>query len=308
MPRPTPFGSEIKTRGFSVQKYRFGFNNKEKDNEVIGEENFQDYGFRFYNTRLGRFISVDPLTKSYPELTTYQFASNTTLQAIDLDGLEAFFVHGTTSSSKRWTGTPQAKKAVQNLVGLTNNKFLNTGFNWKAQLWNNEITRGKAALQLATYVMEHRKESEEITLIGHSHGGNVAIQSAKLIYAKTGQKVNIITIATPAYNKTGDVENPETQKDYINDHLAIWNKVDGVSGGLAGDDYYTNSTITTNIELNVDKYYVKTRIQGKSDIKYKDEDVLGAHSADVEHPEILKDKSLRKLNPLPANTSETKLK
>jgi len=31
---------------------------------------------------------VDPLTKSYPELTPYQFASNTPIQAVDLDGLE----------------------------------------------------------------------------------------------------------------------------------------------------------------------------------------------------------------------------
>lgn len=69
--------------------YRYGFNGKEKDNEVIGEGNFQDYGFRMYNTRLGRFISVDPLTKSYPELTPYQFASNMPICAIDLDGLEA---------------------------------------------------------------------------------------------------------------------------------------------------------------------------------------------------------------------------
>jgi len=32
---------------------------------------------------------VDPLTKSYPMLTPYQFASNTPIWAIDLDGLEA---------------------------------------------------------------------------------------------------------------------------------------------------------------------------------------------------------------------------
>lgn len=34
-------------------------------------------------------LSVDPLTKSYPMLTPYQFASNTPIMAIDLDGLEA---------------------------------------------------------------------------------------------------------------------------------------------------------------------------------------------------------------------------
>jgi hypothetical protein len=45
---------------------------------------------RIYDTRLGRFLTVDPLTKSYPELTPYQFASNTPIQGIDLDGLEIY--------------------------------------------------------------------------------------------------------------------------------------------------------------------------------------------------------------------------
>ena len=35
---------------------------------------------------------MDPLTKSYPMLTTYQFASNSPSSAIDLDGLEAWIV------------------------------------------------------------------------------------------------------------------------------------------------------------------------------------------------------------------------
>ena len=43
---------------------------------------------RIYNPALGRFLSVDPLQRDYPELTTYQFASNTPIQAVDLDGLE----------------------------------------------------------------------------------------------------------------------------------------------------------------------------------------------------------------------------
>ncbi len=72
--------------------YRYGFNGKENDNEVKGEGNQQDYGMRIYDPRLGRFLSVDPLTKKYPELTPYQFASNTPIQAVDLDGLEAYAV------------------------------------------------------------------------------------------------------------------------------------------------------------------------------------------------------------------------
>ncbi len=57
--------------------YRYGFNGKENDNDVKGEGNQQDYGMRIYDTRFGRFLSVDPLTVEYPDLTPYQFASNT---------------------------------------------------------------------------------------------------------------------------------------------------------------------------------------------------------------------------------------
>jgi RHS repeat-associated protein len=60
------------------------------DNEVHGSTGaFYDYGFRVYDPRIAKFLSVDPLTKSYPMLTPYQFASNTPIAAIDLDGLEA---------------------------------------------------------------------------------------------------------------------------------------------------------------------------------------------------------------------------
>lgn len=69
--------------------YRYGFNGKENDNDVKGEGNQQDYGMRIYDPRLGKFLSVDPLTKDYPELTPYQFASNSPIESIDLDGLES---------------------------------------------------------------------------------------------------------------------------------------------------------------------------------------------------------------------------
>jgi RHS repeat-associated protein len=69
--------------------YRYGFNGKENDNDVgKGDGNQQDYGMRIYDPRVGRFLSVDPITREYPALTPYQFASNTPIAAIDRDGLE----------------------------------------------------------------------------------------------------------------------------------------------------------------------------------------------------------------------------
>ena len=73
--------------------YRYGFNGKENDNEVKGLGNQQDYGMRIYDPRLGRFLSMDPLMKSYPMLTPYQFSSNRPIDGVDLDGLEYLTVH-----------------------------------------------------------------------------------------------------------------------------------------------------------------------------------------------------------------------
>ncbi|OMP74586.1 hypothetical protein BW716_34585 [[Flexibacter] sp. ATCC 35208] len=78
--------------GIASKGYRYGFNGKENDNEIKGVGNQQDYGMRVYDPRVGKFLSVDPLTPKYPDLTPYQFASNMPIWAIDLDGLESFKV------------------------------------------------------------------------------------------------------------------------------------------------------------------------------------------------------------------------
>jgi len=43
---------------------------------------------RIYDPRVGRFLSVDPIVRQYPNLTPYQYASNNPIQNIDIDGLE----------------------------------------------------------------------------------------------------------------------------------------------------------------------------------------------------------------------------
>ncbi len=83
------FGAPMTGRQFNGNGYRYGFNGKENDNEVKGVTGSQqDYGLRIYDPRLGRFLSVDPLTAKYPFYTPYQFAGNKPIVAIDVDGTE----------------------------------------------------------------------------------------------------------------------------------------------------------------------------------------------------------------------------
>ena len=84
-----PFGYAMGGRSVSSSGYRYGFNGKEKDqNGEWGNQTHYDYGFRIYNPAIGKFLSVDPLTKAYPWYTPYQFAGNKPIKFIDLDGLE----------------------------------------------------------------------------------------------------------------------------------------------------------------------------------------------------------------------------
>ncbi len=87
-----PFGMGMPDRKFSTDKCRYGFNGKENDKEF--GEGMQDYGMRINDNRLGRFLSVDPLTKKYPHYTPYQFAGNKPVNHIDLDGLEEYKSYG----------------------------------------------------------------------------------------------------------------------------------------------------------------------------------------------------------------------
>jgi RHS repeat-associated protein len=83
------FGMLMPGRNYNSGQYRFGFNGKEMDNDLGSKTGtVYDYGFRIYDARIARFLSVDPLFQSYPWYTPYQFAGNTPVWAIDIDGLE----------------------------------------------------------------------------------------------------------------------------------------------------------------------------------------------------------------------------
>ena len=88
-----PYGMTMPYRSFDSPQYRYGFNGKEKDeDDEWGDLMHYDYGFRIYNPGIGRFLSRDPLKSEYPFLTPYQFASNTPIAGVDLDGLECRLV------------------------------------------------------------------------------------------------------------------------------------------------------------------------------------------------------------------------
>ena len=129
-------------------QFRYGFNGKENDNDVKGTGNQQDYGMRIYDPRIGKFLSVDPLTADYPSWSPYPFAMNRPIDGIDLDGCEWQPVNATgenvavgskETSDYRWVGFGLDGKGAEGTVasailrhGTSTYKF-NSSFDQKTR-------------------------------------------------------------------------------------------------------------------------------------------------------------------------------
>jgi RHS repeat-associated protein len=73
-------------RTFNSNSYKYGFNGKEKDEEIKGDGDSYDFGARIYDNRLGRWWAMDPLQAKYPSLSPFSFVGNMPIIAIDPDG------------------------------------------------------------------------------------------------------------------------------------------------------------------------------------------------------------------------------
>ena len=68
--------------------YRWGFQGQEKDDEIKGAGNSINYKYRAHDSRIGRFLSLDPLAPEYPFNSPYAFSENRVIDGIDLEGKE----------------------------------------------------------------------------------------------------------------------------------------------------------------------------------------------------------------------------
>ncbi|MCB0541063.1 MAG: hypothetical protein KDE33_26385, partial [Bacteroidetes bacterium] len=83
-----PFGMTMPGRSFNSPDYRFGFNGMEKDGEEWSGSagNQLDFGARIYDSRLGRWLSLDPLSKEYPSYSDYSGMNNNPILLTDPTG------------------------------------------------------------------------------------------------------------------------------------------------------------------------------------------------------------------------------
>ncbi|MCF8218610.1 MAG: hypothetical protein K9J21_06480 [Bacteroidales bacterium] len=166
-----PFGQLLTDGNYSSGSYRFGFNGKEMDNEVKGIGNQYDYGFRIYSPRIAKFLSVDPLTASYPWLTPYQFGSNTPIAAIDIDGLEAYLsIYG--AGIARRQGKTFEHNALFKMESERDVKWGNANS-------SHNTFKGKRLIQLLENKTKEEGSVGYLSVFSHSNNSNIILDNGQ---------------------------------------------------------------------------------------------------------------------------------
>ena len=88
----------------------------EKDDEVKGSGNSYDFGARMYDSRIGKWMSLDAHMIKYPSVSHYNFVNNNPIIFIDEDGndLVYFDSEGNEMSELRIVSNTEFKAFVHN--------------------------------------------------------------------------------------------------------------------------------------------------------------------------------------------------
>ncbi len=206
---------------------------------------------------MGRFFNVDPLSEKYTHNSTYAFSENRVIDAVELEGLEAWLIHGT------WSDNSTFSRPVIDLAkNIGNGNFYYSP--WSGE--NNKFARTQAATALYNDVISTRYSimgtsviNDAVVLIGHSHGGNVAIQTFNMLTEKFQSDVKngilpqmpemtLVTVNTPVRNDYQLTDDAKTAVDHVN----VYADRDSVqlNGGNAANLGGANQTYKSAVNIN----------------------------------------------------------
>ena len=122
-----PFGMLLPNRHGNSDKYRYGFQGSEKDDEIKGEGNSYTTKFRQYDPRIGRRLSLDPKQRLFTSHTPYNYSFNSPITINDQLGdcppciawlgYEAYVT--ITASAALYTAYKASELAVANKDAIT---------------------------------------------------------------------------------------------------------------------------------------------------------------------------------------------
>ena len=98
-----PFGMTEPGRSWNSSDYRFGYTGHEKESDLA--EGVYTTEYRLLDTRLGRWMSVDPLAGDFAWVSPYNYCDGNPVVMVDPDGEK--FVNGLPQTYQTQTHTPE---------------------------------------------------------------------------------------------------------------------------------------------------------------------------------------------------------
>ena len=208
----------VPNRHGSSTAYRYGFQGQEKDDEIKGEGNSLNYTYRMHDPRVGRFFARDPLEKKYPHNSPFAFSENRVMDAIELEGLEAYMFHGTGDHDASKYFGPKLKNSLETAFGrVLRPKWSGSPFNsnfMSSFLGNGRVSEAHRMAKnivipdIERNIVNGKYIGKGILIGGHSHGGNEARIVTKDVYnhlqglVKSGKldkmpAMNLLMVNTP---------------------------------------------------------------------------------------------------------------
>ncbi len=187
-----------------VGEYRYGFNGMEKDDEVKGGGNSYDYGARMYDSRLGRWLSIDEMVDRYPYVSPYNYALDMPIIATDREGRDIGIVVTSMANS------PGAGKKGHMAIVVGNDDI---GY------WIFSVELKKDETDPTRYVL-----NEEVVFTAPVQKIEAMISGKKEIEFYGHQEKTMEDLLIYMANNAPGVENPKETEGFGYDRMAVLNE------------------------------------------------------------------------------------
>lgn len=239
-----PYGMQIEDLSYQTGNSRYSYNSQEKDVEL--NKNMLSAEFWEYDARSTRRWNLDPVDQIYR--SNYSTFANNPITYNDLNGDVSSFLNGTDNTNyDNKKLAPSIENISEKYSGLEDkSKETTLVLDWKnsssvfedspALSRENRIQEGKRLAQEFYQFYNAFFKGEDITLIGYSYGGDVAMHMAEeldnLLEGKV--KINIVSLSTPLDNTV--VCELMYRENIVIDHYYVENDRT-VATAAASDDY-----------------------------------------------------------------------